>query len=953
MPPKIQPKDVFLPAELDIFRSTDSIFDLWGDGLDSLRQLIELQSTATASTAQTASSSNLSNASGAAAASGLYSTYLDLSGAELTPWNAGFRLPSTASREHTSFVHDGDQTPPSAFEQSAGNYGPGWSVSALAASSGETSSPLTALMGALAGPIPSTTAKAGETSGISILAPFTDNWTFFAAEREAPANRHDAVAVAPHHDVAAHTDTVGAPALDTAPSVSKISAESPTPATQSQTSLLHQAWSNGDTIDTTGKVGATPQQLRQAMDQTAASGDGKGIKIGLLSDSFDFLKGADADKASGALPSSVEILKEGTSGIDEGRAMLQIVHTIAPGASLAFYSSPGSEQDFADGIRKLADAGCKVICDDIFYYHEPMFQNGPIAKAIQEVVAKGVTYVTLAGNNDGAGYQGAWKGVSGAYGGMTFKNAMSFNGSIVQNITVDPKPGSETPLLLWWDEAYGQAKANLQIHVFQDGKWQGTTNHIRFGVPNDPWTEYFFDKPGTYQVVIDNASDVDPGIIREVAAHNGRHYATLQYSNIGTVYGHSMVPGAISVGAVNSANTPPFGSELVNERFSSSGQGTQLLFDDHGNRLPFPIQLHPVTVSGVDNIATTVTGPLSDFYGTSAATPTVAALAALMLAANSQLTPFAVSDVMQQTALEMKDTDTAGAGLVRVDPAVAAAKAYADVLVEFSGNTSLSQHGINYFITQIGGWGSIELKANGKPVIAGLQNGWVPIGAEATANGYQVAWKLQGSELYSVWTVDPLGNLVSKPFEKVAGTSAELETAELAFHQDLNHDGIIGVPLNLNAAVVWSTGWRDNAPASYDGHSLTLSASASYDGLHTLDRFHFAGDGKGGATISVAGAGTASAIASVGDPLVRFDAGHDAFVFASHFGDIRITDFDPARNTIAFSPGLFASQQALLAAIHDDGHGNAVIADAAHDTLTLDHVSVAALLAHQSQLHIV
>ncbi|WP_169335524.1 hypothetical protein, partial [Neisseria gonorrhoeae] len=126
------------------------------------------------------------------------------------------------------------------------------------------------------------------------------------------------------------------------------------------------------------------------------------------------------------------------------------------------------------------------------------------------------------------------------------------------NITVDPKPGSETPLLLWWDEAYGQAKANLQIHVFQDGKWQGTTNHIRFGVPNDPWTEYFFDKPGTYQVVIDNASDVDPGIIREVAAHNGRHYATLQYSNIGTVYGHSMVPGAISVGAVNSANTPPF-----------------------------------------------------------------------------------------------------------------------------------------------------------------------------------------------------------------------------------------------------------------------------------------------------------------------------------------------------------------------------------------------------------
>ena len=41
---------------------------------------------------------------------------------------------------------------------------------------------------------------------------------------------------------------------------------------------------------------------------------------------------------------------------DEGRAMLQIVHDVAPGASLAFYTGDNSEADFANGIGALAAA---------------------------------------------------------------------------------------------------------------------------------------------------------------------------------------------------------------------------------------------------------------------------------------------------------------------------------------------------------------------------------------------------------------------------------------------------------------------------------------------------------------------------------------------------------------------------------------------------------------------
>ncbi len=44
---------------------------------------------------------------------------------------------------------------------------------------------------------------------------------------------------------------------------------------------------------------------------------------------------------------------------------------------------------------------------------------------------------------------------------------------------------------------------------------------------------------------------------------------------------------------------------------------------------------------------------------------------------------------------------------------------------------------------------------------------------------------------------------------------------------------------------------------------------------------------------------------------------------------------------------------ALLAATRDDGHGNAIITDAAHDTITIQHVTTAQLLAHQSDFHFV
>jgi hypothetical protein len=86
---------------------------------------------------------------------------------------------------------------------------------------------------------------------------------------------------------------------------------------------------------------------------------GVGLKIGILSDSFNRLGGAASDVANGDLPAGgVTVLEEGpVDGADEGRAMAQLVHRIAPGAQIYFHTAFNGEADFAQGIRDLAAAG--------------------------------------------------------------------------------------------------------------------------------------------------------------------------------------------------------------------------------------------------------------------------------------------------------------------------------------------------------------------------------------------------------------------------------------------------------------------------------------------------------------------------------------------------------------------------------------------------------------------
>ena len=89
--------------------------------------------------------------------------------------------------------------------------------------------------------------------------------------------------------------------------------------------------------------------------------------------------------------------------------MLELIRDLAPGASLAFATANGGQANFANNIRALAnpaEGDATVIVDDAGYLNEPMFQDGVIAQAIDEVVTtRGVSYFSAAGNRNGQAYE--------------------------------------------------------------------------------------------------------------------------------------------------------------------------------------------------------------------------------------------------------------------------------------------------------------------------------------------------------------------------------------------------------------------------------------------------------------------------------------------------------------------------------------------------------------------
>jgi PKD repeat protein len=459
--------------------------------------------------------------------------------------------------------------------------------------------------------------------------------------------------------------------------------------------------------------------------------DGTGISIGVLSDSYDQqptinLDGTPAigisasdDVASNDLPAGgVNVLDDsGDCSLssldgrcsDEGRAMLQIIHDVAPGANLLFHTAMGGQVSFHDAILALEAAGADIIVDDLIYPTEPMLLDGIVAQAVDQVVGNGTAYFSAAGNSGQVSYASAFvdsgedlcidlgfgTGCDILVGRMhDFDSGGGID--VFQRITVPV--GAVLTIAYQWNETWGSihtggaALIDHDISLFDD-LGPGPTTFVSFGTSNDnvtsgePWEilQYFND--GTYGTAFniaithdyeDSIAPATATFMKSVFFGSGiaiNEHTTTSGTDNSTLFGHANAAGAEAVGAADYLDTPRNGiAPPLLESFSSKG-GTPILFDTTGNPIPALVRQKPEIVAP-DGVNTTFfPTPVIPFFGTSAAAPHAAGAAALMLHANPGLTPFQIYTALESTTVDMNgagfDHDS-GWGLVDADAAVAA-----------------------------------------------------------------------------------------------------------------------------------------------------------------------------------------------------------------------------------------------------------------------------------------
>ncbi len=437
---------------------------------------------------------------------------------------------------------------------------------------------------------------------------------------------------------------------------------------------------------------------RAAAARTAFGFDGTGVKVCAMSNGVDSRA---ALQGTGDLPAGLTVLPGQAGSGDEGSAMLKIVYDLAPGASLYFAKGGNGTAGMAANILSLSSTyGCDIFVDDVFFTEETPFQDGQapsvtsnsnggaIIQAINTVVSAGALFFTSAGNAGGKdkGTSGTWEGDFASAGASSSPvpagTLHAFGGG--QAYDVLTSSGNVKVVDLFWADPLGGSGNDYDLFVLDS---TGAT--VLFSSTNpqtgsqDPWEEiYLGATPPTSPRIVVLQKAGAAGRFLHVDTNRG----TLSISTQGATHGHSAPKHGYGV-AATPANSPgpypnPFNSSNHIENFSSDGprriffnaDSTQVNpgsgFLATGGQL-----LQKPDVTAADGVSC-MPASFNPFYGTSAAAPHAAAIAALVKSVNPSFTAGQIDTALRNSAIDIEQAGwdrNSGTGIVMAYQAIVAA----------------------------------------------------------------------------------------------------------------------------------------------------------------------------------------------------------------------------------------------------------------------------------------
>ncbi len=444
-------------------------------------------------------------------------------------------------------------------------------------------------------------------------------------------------------------------------------------------------------VTSAGDIVMRAEELR-----TELGVNGSNIRIGIISDSLTNLQ---TSVDSGDLPPDV-IIVNGRDGseipgiIDEGRAMAELIHDLAPGATLLFHTGFSTNLDMIAAIEALTAAGAHIIVDDLGFFGEPYFEDGPVAQAVQAAIDAGVLYITAVGNDAEANYSGTfqefdpndgdpqnnWHDFGGGDATMGVTIA---SGGFFQAVLQWPNPFDGSDNTADYDllvlNAAGTADACLTTGIL--GTCSGLNQQA--GTQLSP-IESIFVQNDTGQAVSVNLvinrffGEVLP--LRMV--FSGNFFIDEHGVSDRSVFGHPCVREAMSVGAINAADP---GFDTI-ETFSSRGP-CEIFFTSasaspqvasaaaHGVHTSQVVALSPPEIRDKPDVVaadgTNTSLPFfAPFFGTSAAAPHAAAVAALLMELGGGPAAISAAEIlhlMRMAAVDQGEPgvdDTYGFGVV-------------------------------------------------------------------------------------------------------------------------------------------------------------------------------------------------------------------------------------------------------------------------------------------------